>query len=128
MATQPSAAASSALTAEPSAGYDAGGIVESSNPFSEQGLMPSVLRPDLEDCKKFLVNRAQFPPTELARYSGQWVAWSPDGSRIVAHAEFPDVLEELVIQAGEDPERCVLEGIPEEDALLGGAGLGPTRP
>jgi hypothetical protein len=90
--------------------------------------MPSAFRSDLEDCKKFLANRAQFPPTELARYSGQWVAWSPDGSRIVAHAQYPDVLDELVVQAGEDPERCIVEGVPEDDALLGSAGLGLTRP
>ncbi|MFI5456290.1 MAG: hypothetical protein ACHRXM_12655 [Isosphaerales bacterium] len=90
--------------------------------------MPNLLHSDLEDRKKFLVNRAELSTAELVEYAGQWVTWSPDGSRIVAHADDPEVLDELVVQAGEDPERCVIEGIPEEDALLGGGSLGQTRP
>jgi len=90
--------------------------------------MPSLLHSDLEDRRKFLANRAQLSPADLEEHAGQWIAWSPDGSRIVAHAHDPEVLDELVLQAGEDPERCVIEGIPEADALLGDESLGRTRP
>jgi hypothetical protein len=74
---------------------------------------------ELEERRKCLENRAQFPLDELSRYAGQWVAWSPDGARIVADATNPEALDELIRDAGEDPERCVFEGIPGEDAILG---------
>jgi hypothetical protein len=32
----------------------------------------------------FLKNRQEFPDQELAKYAGQWVAWSLDGTQIVA--------------------------------------------
>jgi hypothetical protein len=88
--------------------------------------MSSVLNADVEERRKYLENRARLEPGELARYAGQWIAWSPDGTRIVAHSEDPGLLDDLVLQADEDPERCIVEGIPKEDALLGGQSLGPV--
>jgi hypothetical protein len=43
----------------------------------------------------------------------------------VADSETPEDLDKRIRAAGEDPERCVVEGIPASDAMLGGAGLGP---
>jgi hypothetical protein len=79
---------------------------------------------DLECDRKFLEHRAAFPPEALARFAGRWLAWSPDGARIVADSEAPEELYDRIRAAGEDPERCVVEGIPATDAVLGGAGLG----
>jgi hypothetical protein len=45
----------------------------------------------------------------------------------VADADLPEDLDDRIRAAGEDPERCVLEGIPAIDALLGDRGLGPAR-
>jgi hypothetical protein len=81
----------------------------------------------LEDDRKFLENRAKFPLDDLARRAGRWVAWSPDGARIVAESDDPEALDRLVCDAGEDPERCVTEGIPAEDAVIGGAALWTER-
>jgi hypothetical protein len=81
------------------------------------------LIPYLEDRRKYLENRAKFPLDELVRYAGQWVAWSPDGARVVAHATHPQALDDLIRDAGEDPEQCLVEGIPAEDAVIGGVGL-----
>jgi len=69
----------------------------------------------------FRVNRARFPRDELARYRGQWVAFSADGHRILANAETLECLEEKLAALGEDPQQVVLEGIPgpEDDMLLG---------
>jgi hypothetical protein len=36
------------------------------------------------DIQLFQKNRQQFPPEQLAKYSGRYVAWSPDGTRILA--------------------------------------------
>lgn len=66
------------------------------------------------------------PAKDLAPYAGRWIAWSPDGARSVAEVEAPEDLDDRIRTAGEDPERCVIEGIPTTDALLGGEGFGPT--
>jgi hypothetical protein len=74
---------------------------------------------NLEYMRQYLENRPRFPLDELAKYMGSWVAWSPDGTRIVASSNNPDELESLVQAAGEDPMYCVVEGIPEYDSFLG---------
>jgi hypothetical protein len=73
----------------------------------------------------FRHNRARFPREELAKYCGQWVAFSPDGCWIVASGETLQGLEERLAAAGQDPQRLVLEGIPgpEDDTHLGGEEL-----
>jgi Family of unknown function (DUF5678) len=82
--------------------------------------MPRSQHSDWEDRAKYLENRQNFPLDELLQYRGQWIAWSPDGSRIVAHADDLGALIELVRSAGDDVERCILEGIPDADAVFGG--------
>ncbi len=52
------------------------------------------------DRKVYVENRGKFLPEDLRPYDGQWVAWSADGSRIVAHnADLGCVVRE-VDQAG----------------------------
>ena len=36
------------------------------------------------DLQLFQRNRQQFPPEELAKYAGQYIAWSADGAKILA--------------------------------------------
>ena len=71
--------------------------------------------------RKFLANRAAFSVEELAKYAGQWVAWSPDGTRVAASAASPELLDAILEANGEDPATCVVEGIPDHDALIGEA-------
>jgi hypothetical protein len=75
----------------------------------------------LEMRRKFLANRAAFPVEDLAKYVGQWVAWSPDGTRIAANAPSPELLDGILEANGEDSAQCVVEGIPDDDALIGEA-------
>ena len=63
--------------------------------------------------QEYLKNRVAFPLGELAKHRGEWVAWSPDGTRLVATSRDPDALDDLVRAAGEDPEDCVVEGLPD---------------
>jgi hypothetical protein len=70
--------------------------------------------------QQYLKNRVQFPLEELAKHRGEWIAWSPDGTRIVASSHDPEALDDLIRAAGEDPEECPTEGIPDSDTVLGG--------
>jgi hypothetical protein len=73
--------------------------------------------------QEFRQNRANFPVAELMKYRGQWVAFSPDGRRIIAGSEDLGTLDKLVATAGEDPELVALEHIDFDDSYLGGAEL-----
>jgi hypothetical protein len=77
------------------------------------------------DLLLFQKNRRAFPPEELARYCGQWVAFSSDGLRIVAGAESLGQLEEQLAALGEDPQQVSFENIPgpEDDIYLRAAEL-----
>jgi hypothetical protein len=72
------------------------------------------------DMQAFLKNRAAFPLEELAKHRGEWIAWSPDGTRLVATSRNPDALDDLVRAAGENPEDCCIQGIPDSDSVFGG--------
>jgi hypothetical protein len=78
--------------------------------------------------RQFLEHRVAFSAEALAPYAGRWIAWSPDGGSIVAAADAPEDLDDRIRAAGEDPEWCVVEGIPTTGATLGGAGLGLAGP
>ncbi len=70
--------------------------------------------------QEYLRNCHAFPLEELAKHRGEWIAWSPDGTRLVAASRDPDALDDFVRAAGEDPENCAVEGIPDADCVLGG--------
>jgi hypothetical protein len=69
----------------------------------------------------FRSHRAQFSREELAKYRGQWVAFSADGRRILASGETLECLEQKLAAQGSSPQEVVLEGIPgpEDDTFLG---------
>jgi len=70
--------------------------------------------------REYLRNRLKFPLDQLAQHAGEWVAWSPDGARIVASSSDLASLDNLIRAAGEDPEQCPIEGIPDTDSVIGG--------
>jgi len=69
----------------------------------------------------YVRNRSKWTPDELAVYGDEWVGWSLDGSRIVAH--HADLLEatRLAREAGFGGEDVIWEHLPpggEVDCLL----------
>ncbi|HKI31961.1 MAG TPA: hypothetical protein VKA46_08835 [Gemmataceae bacterium] len=66
-------------------------------------------------------NRARFSAADLQPYEGQWVAFSLDGSRILASAETLAALEARLAEAAADPQEVALERIALSEAFLGGA-------
>ena len=76
----------------------------------------------LDKRRQYLANRTIFRLKELAKYAGEWISWSPDGAQIVAHSTDRRALDGLIRAAGEDPEQCLVEGIPADDSVIGVAG------
>lgn len=68
-------------------------------------------------------DRNRFSMAELLPYNGLWVAFSADGSRIVASAKELAELDRLVQGAGEDPQTVGFELIQFDDTVLGGGEL-----
>ena len=52
------------------------------------------------DLRFFDENRSRFPLDQLLPYAGQHVAWSPDGTRILAAAYSREELDEKLEAAG----------------------------
>jgi hypothetical protein len=73
--------------------------------------------------QEFLKNRSQFPADELLKYAGKHVAWSPDGTKIIASADDLLTLDNAVKGSGYPVEECVVSAVPATDALIGGGSL-----
>jgi hypothetical protein len=65
---------------------------------------------------EFRRNQSRYPPEELAKSNGQYVAWSPDGTQIVAADPDPIRLDALLRASGYDPAEILVSrvAIPEE--------------
>ena len=61
----------------------------------------------------FHQNLRNFPLDELAKYCGQYVAWSLDGTGILASADSMEAVEEKLVAAGIDPSQVVGDYIGE---------------
>jgi hypothetical protein len=72
------------------------------------------------DTRQLRENRSAIPAAELAKYRGQWVAFSDDGRRVVAGAPELVELDALLVAMGEDPERVALEFIADNDGFVTG--------
>lgn len=65
-------------------------------------------------------NRRNFPPQELARYAGRHIAWSWDGTRVLAGGETMEAVERELQVQGIDPTRVVFDYVvPGDVALIG---------
>jgi len=70
---------------------------------------------------EFNRNRNKFPPEELDKYVGQYVAWNPEGTAIIASADDLGALCAAVDASPYDPSECVLNWIGEADDLVFGS-------
>jgi hypothetical protein len=74
--------------------------------------------------QQFLKNRRAFSAEELAKYAGEYVAWSPDGTAILASDDDPIRLLTTVKSLGHDPAETVIASVPPADlVILGGGGF-----
>jgi hypothetical protein len=66
----------------------------------------------------FQENRCRFPPEQLLPYEGKWVAWSLDGTRILASGEDVLDVENKLDASGIDASRVVFGFVPPSDESL----------
>ena len=73
------------------------------------------------DINEFRRDQNLFPRAELEKYNGQYVAWSPDGARVLAAHANPARVDDMVREAGYDPAEILvsLVAVPEEIAWSG---------
>jgi hypothetical protein len=74
--------------------------------------------PPPPDLGNFHANWIAFPREELLRYAGQFVAWSPDGLRLLASGETEDVVEANLVAIGVHPSQAVIGYVPPPDMVL----------
>ena len=70
------------------------------------------------DWQEFDKNRAAFPPEELLAYRGQYIAWSPDGTRIIASDKDGLKLDDTVRALGYDPAEVIFSSVPDAERLF----------
>lgn len=70
------------------------------------------------DLSGFHQNWIAFPREERLRYAGKFVAWSPDGLRIVASGDSEQEVEAQLVAMGVDPSQVVGENMPPSDVSL----------
>ena len=67
------------------------------------------------DYKTFDENRRRFPQEELMKYANQNIAWSWDGTRILASGKDLAEVEDKLVAMGIDPSKVVFDWIPDPD-------------
>ena len=70
------------------------------------------------DANLFNINRNKVPLSELQKYAGQWVAWSADGTHIVASHPTMLGLCDLLDKEGIDSMSVVLSEIHADEVGL----------
>ena len=76
------------------------------------------------DMYVFNKNRTAFPPEELLQYRGMDIAWSPDGTRVIASDIGFLKVYEKVKALGYDTSEVVFSTVPDIDIVLGGGAMG----
>jgi hypothetical protein len=68
------------------------------------------------DLKQFRLNQSRVPQEELKKHNGKYVAWSQDGTHILASDANPQVVEAAIRAAGLEPGDILVAFIcvPEE--------------
>jgi len=74
----------------------------------------------------FQKNREKFPPEELTKFAGKYVAWHRDGTCILASDEDELRLANAIKEAGHDTGEVLIAYVPVEDECYLGAAIAPA--
>jgi hypothetical protein len=73
---------------------------------------------ELLDLRFFDENRSKYPPEKLLTYVGLFVAWSPDGTRILVSGESHDEVDDKLHAAGIHFSQVVHDYIDPPDSVF----------
>ena len=73
--------------------------------------------------KSYREQRKKIPDKELAKHRGKWVAFSRDGTEVIASAKRLVLLEKRLQETGKDPQEVILEFLGTGEIVLGAAEL-----
>jgi len=63
----------------------------------------------IPDLSRYSRNKRKYPPEDLMKYAGQWVAWNTEGTQVLAAAEDLDGVIAALVAAGHDPQFAVYD-------------------
>ena len=76
------------------------------------------------DIETFRSNQSRLPAQELKKYNGKYVAWSPDGTHIIASDKDPERLCRKLVKRGFKPGEVLVDTVVFPAKVgLGGASL-----
>ena len=81
-------------------------------------MRPNRKVPNPPGLELFEKNQRNFPPEELAKYAGLYIAFSADGTRILASGADMDEVEQKLTAAGINPNQVVGSYVPPEDTVI----------
>ena len=71
------------------------------------------------DARLFQDNQRKFPPDELLKYRGLVIAWSLDGTQILASGNDELDVAAKLKQKAIDPQKVIFANVPEGDSIIG---------
>jgi hypothetical protein len=74
--------------------------------------------PQPPDLRFFEENQRKYPPEQLLPYAGLFVAWSPDGTRILASGEDRATLKKNLQAAGIQSSQVVFDFVDPPDLVM----------
>jgi hypothetical protein len=110
-------------------GYDPAQILFSLVPdeegiYIEEIRVPSPRRgAPILDLSQFYKNQSAYPPEDLLQYRGQYIAWSPDGSRVIGNDRDMSRLIAMIRESGYDPSQTLISTVPDADIILGAGAM-----
>jgi len=69
----------------------------------------AALMPEIMAMTNATMAASRMTPADFDPYRGQFIAWSPDGKHILAHAKDSDTLDQKLNELGVDISLCVIQ-------------------
>jgi hypothetical protein len=87
------------------------------------GRLKEAAYPAAGSVESYRKNRKRIPHAKLVKHWENWVAFSRDGTCVIASAKTPEKLAKRIASAGKKADDVVLEYLESDSTVLGGVEL-----